>query len=70
MVADEHVDGDARVSELGQFALQTDKASRNHSLILEPEVEQVTHQVELLAVGTDAIEETQQLALALLAVFD
>ena len=43
MVADEHVDGDARVSEFGQLALQTDKASRDNGLILEPEVEQVTH---------------------------
>ena len=70
MVADEHVDGNACVGELGQLALQPDEASRNNGLIFKPKVEQVTHQVELFAVGTNAIKETQQFALSLLAVFE
>ena len=40
----------------------------NHGLVLKPEVEQIAHQVELLAVGTDAVKEAQQLTFALLAV--
>lgn len=68
MVADEHVNGNARIGELGQLTLQPDETSRNHGLVLKPKVEEVTHQVELLAVETDHVEETQQLALAFLAI--
>ena len=70
MVAYEQVDGDACVGELGQLALQPDESLGYHRLVLKPEVEQVSHQVKLLAVGTDAVKETQQLALAHLAVFE
>ena len=70
VVADEHVNGDARIGELGQLALQPYEALGNHRLVFEPKVEQVTHQVELFAVRTDTIKEAQQLALALLAVFE
>ena len=69
VVADEQVYRDARIGELGQFALHSDEASRNHGFVFKPEVEEVAHQVKLLAVGTNHVEEAQQLALTLVAVF-
>ena len=68
VVADEHVHRNARIGELGQLALQPDEALGNHGLILKPKIEEVTHKVKLLAVGTNHVQEAQQLALALLAV--
>ena len=68
VVADEHVHRNARIGKLSQLALQSDKASGNHRLVLKPKIKKVTHQVKFLAVGTNHVQEAQQLALALLAV--
>ncbi len=57
MVPDEHVYRNARISELGQLALQPDEAFGNHGLVLKPKVEQVAHQVKFLTVGMNHVQK-------------
>ena len=68
VVADEHVDGDAGIGKLGQLALDAGEAPGNHGLVLEPEVEQVTHQKQHLTVGAYLVEKLQEFPFTLLAV--
>ena len=67
VVADEQMDGNARIGELGQLALQSHKTFGNHGLVFKPKVEKITHQVEFLAVGTNHVQKTQEFPFALVA---
>ena len=69
VVAGEECDRDAGIAQLGKFSLKADETSGNCMAVLEPEIEDVTKEVNGLCIVTNRFKPGYDFALAFKADF-